>query len=79
MNNDPQKRRSLASAPHTDKARNQKQQRQFTTIVREIIAIVTVGILLAVIMVNSVLGMSGQFGPTSEVGFTLAGVGDDGR
>lgn len=45
-----------------------------STLFREIVSIAIVGVLLAVLFVDSVVGMSGQFGPTPEVGFALAEV-----
>ena len=50
-----------------------------STLFREVIAIVTVGILLAVLMVDSIVGMSSGFAPTNEAIGMMAGVGDDGR
>lgn len=49
------------------------------SITREIVSIAVVVALLAVLMVDSIVGMSSGFAPSSEVGYTLAGVGDDGR
>ena len=75
---DPGKAKGPTGTRHTDEAQKQKQPAQYT-VIREVIAIAVIGALLAVLFVDSVVGMSGQFGPTPEVGFTLAGVGSDGR
>ena len=64
--------------PHHRRPASEKQPAKYT-VFRECIAIAVVGALLAVLFVDSVVGMSGQFGPTPEVGFRLAGVGADGR
>ena len=75
---DPGKAKGPTGTRHTDEAQKQKQPAQYT-VIREFVSIAVVGALLAVLMVDSVVGMSGQFGPTSEVGYMLAGVDQHGR
>ena len=79
MINDPQKRRSLASAPNTDKAQRKNSTDTLSRIAREFIGMAIAAAIFAASVWTSVFGMTGQFGPTPEVGFTLAEVGADGR
>jgi hypothetical protein len=51
------KRRSPDSAPHTDRATNQKQQRQFTAIVREIVGMLLAAAIFSATVWQSVFGM----------------------
>ena len=76
---EPQKRRSLASAPNTDKAQRKNSNETLSQITREILGTLLAAAIFAASVWSSVFGMTGQFGPTPEAGFTLAGVGADER
>ena len=56
------KRKSLANARHADQARYQKLPHHYSRL-REAVSIIVCGLLLAVVMVDSIVGMSGNFGP----------------
>ena len=56
-----------------------KTNARHCSLFREVISIAIVGVLLAVLMVDSIVGMSSGFAPSSEVVLMTAGVGDDGR
>lgn len=60
--------------PHHGKPAPKKQPAQYT-VIREVIAIAVVGLLLAVVVTDAVVGMSGQFGPTPDAVFMTAGGG----
>ena len=75
---EPYKRRSPDSAPHRIEAQKQKQPAQYT-VIREVIAIAVVGALLAVLFVDSVVGMSDDLtgGPMVPMSFNMAEVDHD--
>ena len=79
MIRDPQKRRSLASAPNTDKAQRKNSNATLSQITREILGTLLAAAIFAASVWTSVFGMTGQFGPTQEVGYMLAEVNQDGR
>lgn len=64
--------------PHHRRPAPKKQQPNHT-VFREVVSIAVVGILLAVVMTDAVVGMSSGFAPSSEVVLMTAGVVADGR
>ncbi len=62
------KRKSPEAAPHSFEALQNKVQLQYSTwIVREIIATLTTGALISVVMWSCILGMAGNFQPGQDV------------
>ena len=76
---EPSKRRSLASAPNTDKAQRKNSADTLSRFAREFIGMAIAAAIFAASVWTSVFGMTGQFGPTPEVGYMLAEVGADER
>jgi hypothetical protein len=76
---EPQKRRSPESAPHRFRAQSKNSPDTLSRSAREIAATILAAVIFAASVWSSVFGMTGQFGPTPEVGYKLAGVGADGR
>ena len=79
MTRDPQKHESPGSATNTTEAKSKNSAETISHLAREIAAILAVGAMVGVMFWQSVFGMTGQFGPGPEVGYTLAGVGADER
>ena len=81
MINDPQKRRSLASAPNTDKAQRKNSNETISHLAREIVAIVTIGLMVGTMFWSAVFGMTGNLGPGPDISINerLAAGGSDGR
>lgn len=73
------KRIDPGESANCTRATNQKRHTNLTRLTREIAAILAIGAMVGTMFWTSVFGMAGQFGPTPEVGYMLAGVGDDGR
>ena len=75
-----QKRTSLDSAPHRIEASQKKVHAKYTTwVIREILATLTIGAMLSVVMWSAILGMSEGQGPGKGVllGPVAMGVDDD--
>jgi hypothetical protein len=66
---------SPGSATNTTRAINKVSDSDCTWF-REAVAIAVVGLLLAVVMTDAVVGMSSGFAPTHEAVGMMAGVGD---
>ena len=64
---------------NSTRASNRNSADTVSRFVREILGMVIAAAIFAASVWSSVFGMTGQFGPTPEVGFTLAGVGADER
>jgi hypothetical protein len=77
----PQTRKSPGTACNSAEALQRKVQLQYTTwVVREIIATLTTGALISVVMWSCILGMSGNFQPGNDVALgPVAEVDNDGR
>ena len=71
-----EKRKPRQTGNH-DAAQNQIQQRHSTTQFREFISMILAALIFAASVWSSVFGMTGQFGPTSEVIGMMAGGGSD--
>lgn len=69
MINDPKKRRSPASAPHTDQAKSKNSTATLSRITREIAAIVTIGLMVGTMFWSAVFGMAANLatGPLAPV------------
>lgn len=79
MIREPQKHGGPGSATNTTEAQSKNSTATLSRIAREIAALVTIGLMVGTMFWSAVFGMTGHFGPTPEVGFTLAGVGADGQ
>lgn len=75
------KTKSPGSANTTRAKSETSTAANFTRIVREIVAVLTVGAMMATMFWTSVFGMTGQFGPGPEISINerLAAGGDDGQ
>ena len=73
---EPSKRRSPAGAPHTEQGSQKKQQRQFTTITREIAAILAIGAMTGVMFWSAVFGAADDLasGPVAPMSYSVAEV-----
>lgn len=78
---EPQKRRSPASAPHTDQAQRKNSTATLSRITREIAAILAIGAMVGTMFWTSVFGMTGNLGPGPDISINerLAAGGSDGR
>lgn len=75
-----QKRTSLDSAPHRIEASQKKVHAKYTTwLIREMLATLTIGALLSVVMWSCILGMSTGFQPGHGVVVPPVAENDHGR
>ena len=60
-------RKSPESAPHTRRAIRKNSTVTLSRLVREVVATLTIGAMVATMLWSSVFGMSGNFGPGPEI------------
>ena len=75
----PSETRKPRPTGNRDTAQNKNSADTVSRFVREILGTILAAAIFAASVWTSVFGMTGQFGPPTEVGFTLAGVGADER
>ena len=79
MTRDPQKHGGPGESANSTRASKKNSTATLSRITREILSTLLAALIFAASVWSSVFGMTGQFGPTLEVGYMLAGVGADDR
>ena len=73
------KRIGPGESANSTRAGKKNSTATLSRITREILGTLLAALIFAASVWTSVFGMTGQFGPGPEAGFTLAGVGADGQ
>ena len=73
------KRIGPGESANSTRASKKNSNETISHLAREILGTLLAAAIFAASVWTSVFGMTGQFGPTPDVSFTLAGVGADGQ